>query len=322
VPKTSRIMVCLVLALVVCGMVFGSAEAAKKPAFMLIGGGSSGGTYLVVANLLAQLLTKNSDIRVTAQATTGGGQNVMLMGKKDMEMGIIDCLTALQAKRGEGQFEGRQNDKVRAICGIYAAYAHQLVRSDAGISSMSDLIGRRLVVGGPASGTDVQTRAIYSAHGIDYSDISPQFLGISEGVDQIRNKLADGITAYVPYPFSSFVELTITNQGKLISLDKDAIERLTSGETPFAAGVIPAKTYTNQPEDIYTVGNTVMLAVRDDVDEEIVYEFTKCIFENLDWLRDQHHAFTTLTLENAANGLSVPVHPGAARYYKEVGIIK
>jgi TRAP transporter TAXI family solute receptor len=294
---------------------------AAKPKFMVIGGGSSGGTFQIVANLFAQVLAKESGIKVTAQSTTGAGQNIILMGRGEIEMGIVDSLSAMAAAKGDAQFKDKPNKEVRALTLIYTQTFHQLVRTDAGINSMADLPGRSLVVGGPASGTELQTRAVYEAHGITYDKIKPQFLGINEGVDLLRNRMADGETAVVPYPFSTFTELTITNQGKLIPLDENAIGKLTVKGSPFIPVSIPAKTYSNQNEAVNTVGNPTVLAIDAKISDELAYEFTKAFWTNIQWLKDQHNAFKILGIKDAASA-PIPLHPGAAKYYKEVGVLQ
>ncbi|WP_268966475.1 TAXI family TRAP transporter solute-binding subunit [Oceanidesulfovibrio marinus] len=320
-----RTVVALAMAALICSGLstpfLSEAHAADAPKFMTIGGGSSGGTFQVVANLFAQVLSKESGIKVTAQSTTGAGQNIILMGRKDLEMGIVDSLTNQKAVNGEDQFKQHPNKDVRAISLVYTQAFHQLVRTGEDINKMSDLVGRTLVVGGPASGTELQTKTIYAAHGITYDDIKPQFLGINEGLDLLRNRQADGETAVVPYPFSTFTELTITNQGKLISLDEDAIAKLTTPGSPFVRLTIPAEVYSNQKEPIHTVGNPTVLAIDAGVSDDLAYTFTKAFWENIDWLKEQHHAFKNLTLEDAASA-PIPLHPGAARYYKEVGVLK
>lgn len=296
----------------------------EMPQFLVVGGGSTGGVFFGVASGFAQLFTNETTIRATAQTTTGGGQNIQLLANKEIEMAIADNQIMKQAFNGEESFDGKAVKEIRAICNIYPTYFQQLVHVDSNISTMADLKGKRLVVGGPGSGTENATRMVYDAHGYDYvngTDIVPEYLGIASGAEKMQNKQTDGMTSITPYPFASFTELTMTGHGKLISLDAKAIEILTSGDTPYMPGIIPAGAYKNQDSDIETVMMQTALITREDMDEDVIYELTKMIFDNLDYLVQQNNAFKDLTLENAAQGITIPLHPGAERYFKEKGVL-
>lgn len=327
--KMRKTTVATIFCLVVSVLLWQPALHAAKveyPRFMLIGGGSTGGTFIGVAGGFAQLFSKKTSIQANAQSTTGGGQNIILMEKKEFDFGIVDGFTLKQAVSGEEQFKGKaQADKLRAICSIYPTYFQQMVRLQANINAMDGLKGRKLVVGGPASGTEIVTREVYKAHGYDYvsrKDIQPEYLGVDTGMEQMRNNQVDGITSISNIPFASYVEMILINKGKLISLHPDAIKKLAVPGSPFVQTKIPAGTYKNQTEDIHTVLVQTQLTARADLKEDLVYELTKLIFENLDFMTQQHSAFKFLTLETATKGLSAPLHPGAARYYKEKGILK
>jgi len=303
---------------------FVSEKTAQWPDFLTVGGGSTGGVFFSAASGIAQLIATQTDCTATAQTTTGGGQNIQLMGKGELEFGIADATVCKEAFEGLATFEGKPNTDIRVIAAIYPAYFQQAVRVGSGIESMNDLLGKRMVVGGPGSGTENSTRKVYTAHGYDYSDkndLTPEYLGISEGVEKIQNKQADGISAITPFPFSSFTEITMTDEAKLISLTDEGIAKLTEEGSPFVAGVIPAGTYSNQKEDIRTVYHAACLIANADLDEEMVYELTKMMFENTDYLITQHNCFASLNLKDAVTGLTIPLHPGAERYYKEQGVL-
>jgi TRAP transporter TAXI family solute receptor len=329
--KMKKMAVATILGLAMSALMWQATSfAAAKvefPKFMLVGGGSTGGTFIGVAGGFAQLFSKKTTSQANAQSTTGGGQNIILMEKKEFDFGIVDGFTLKQAISGEEQFKGKaQADKLRAICSIYPTYFQQMVRMQANINTMNDLKGHKLVVGGPASGTEIVTREVYKAHGYDYvtrRDILPEYLGVDAGMEQMRNNQVDGITSISNIPFGTYVELILINKGKIISLNADAIKKLSGAPgSAFVQTKIPAGTYKNQNEDIETVLVQTQLTTRTDLKEDLVYEITKIIFENLDFLKQQHSAFKFLSLATATKGLSAPLHPGALKYYKEKGIVK
>lgn len=294
------------------------------PKFILIGGGSTGGVFFSAASGFAQLISENTPTKASAQTTTGGGQNIQLLANKEIDLAIADNLVVKHAYEGIESFDGQKVNTIRAICNIYPSYFQQVVRVGSGIETMDEIRGHNMVVGGPGSGTEIATRMVYTAHDIDYtnsSDIRPEFLGISAGVEKIQNQQADGMTSITPFPFSSFVELTMTNSAKLISLDDVAIQKLTEEGSPYMAGIIPAETYQNQDVDVSTIYMRTLLITTEDMDEGIVYEITKLIYENLEYLNIQHSCFQHMELVSAADGISIPLHPGAERYYKEIGIL-
>ena len=319
-------ILCLVVSVFVWQPTLFAAAKVEYPKFLLIGGGSTGGTFIGVAGGFAQLFSKKTSSQANAQSTTGGGQNIILMEKKEFDFGIVDGFTLKQAIAGEEQFKGKaQADKLRTICSIYPTYFQQMVRLQAGINSMEGLKGHKLVVGGPSSGTEIVTREVYKAHGYDYitrKDILPEYLGVDAGMEQMRNNQVDGITSISNIPFGSYVELILVNKGKIISLSSEAIRKLSAPGSAFVQTKIPAGTYKNQNEDVETVLVQTQLTTRADLKEDLVYEITKLIFENLDFLKQQHNAFKFLSMGTATKGLSAPLHPGAAKYYKEKGIMK
>jgi TRAP transporter TAXI family solute receptor len=330
------LVIVLVLSLVACGnsapqqsntTANNNTAEVKMPEFLTVGGGSTGGVFFGAASGIAQLFSTKTSIKASAQTTTGGGQNIQLMAKKELDLAIADNLISMQAYNGEESFKDKASKDIRAICSIYDTYFQQAVRPDSEINTVADIKGKTMVVGGPGSGTENATRLVYKAHDVDYvnnkSIIKAEWLGIAEGTEKLKNKQADGITSITPYPFASFVELFLTGDGKLISLDPEAIKKLTSGESPYLEATIPAGTYKGQDIDIQTVKMKTMIIVRADLPDDVVYELTKLIMENKDYLVQQNKsAFGTMTPEAAVEGLTIPQHPGAVKYFKEKGVLK
>jgi TRAP transporter TAXI family solute receptor len=182
-----------------------------------------------------------------------------------------------------------------------------------------------MIVGGPASGTENATRIVYAAHGYDYidkQDVVPDWLGVAAGQEKMQNEQADGMTSISPYPYSVYTEMTMTDVGKLISLNDDAIVKLCEGDSPYAPGTIPAGTYKHQDKDVKTIVMQTILIAKGDLADDLVYELTKLIFENREYLLSQNNAFGYMDINTAAQGITIPLHPGAERYYREAGVLK
>ena len=294
------------------------------PEFLTVGGGSTGGIFFSAAAGIAQLISDKTDSTATAQTTTGGGQNVQLMKAGEMEMGIADATVCYEAFNGEGDFDTPISN-IRAIGVLYNSYYQEVISTSSKAKDMTELAGCTVVVGGAGSGTENSARKVLAAHGYDYvdkKDVKPEFVGISEGSELIQNKQADAMNCISSFPFSSFVELTMTDTVKLVSLEDQAIKSLTGTYPQFLEGIIPKGTYQNQDEDVKTIYQGTFLICKEEMDEELVYQITKMMFENKDYLVNQHNCFNELNLETATDGMTIPLHPGAERYYREMGVIK
>ncbi len=301
-------------------------ETVEFPKFLTVGGGSTGGVFFSAAAGIAQMITNNTGCTATAQTTTGGGQNILLMHDGEMELAIADNYVVQQAYNGEGDFAGLKHENLRAIGMVYTSYFQQAVTNASGIKSLKDVAGKTMVVGGPSSGTEIANFSVFAAHGMDYHAdknlLQAEWLGVSSGIELIQNGQADGISSISPPPFSSFVELFMTVPCQLISLDDDAIENLTAGDSPYQKGVIPAGTYEGQKEDVNTIYMSVLLVCDESLDDDVVYEITKMMYEKKDYLISQHTCFNEVNLEIGSHGITIPLHPGAERYYSEQNVLE
>lgn len=218
------------------------AVVAEWPDFLTVGGGSTGGVFFSAAAGIAQLLSSETDTTATAQTTTGGSQNIQLIANGEMELGIAAADACYQAWNGIGSYE-KPLQEMNVICAIYSSYYQHVVRNDSKAQSFEEMAGSTQVVGGSGSGTEVSARAVLGAYGYDYlerKDLKAEFLGISEGVEKIQNKQADGMNSITPYPFSSFVELTMTDNAHLISINDEALDKLVNAEgSVYMKGIIP-----------------------------------------------------------------------------------
>lgn len=291
----------------------------------IIGGGSSGGTYNAVSSVFAQFLSKAGVAKFTAQATTGSGQNVAFIENKSIEFGLVNASTCKDAIEGKGLFDGKACEDLRAVCMVYPGVFQQFVSTSSGINTVEDLFGKKLSIGGPGSGDVVAAEEVYGAFGMTFDDFEPQYLGSGEGAESMKDGHVDGAIGIAQIPFSAFVELTAKaiDKAKIIPLSDAAIEKLTAGaDAKYFPYTVPANSYGNQPEEIKTVANGQLFVTAEDMDEELVYEITKTIFEGIEELKTYHNALTTMNAEDAVQVSGVKLHPGAERYFKEIGIIK
>ena len=295
------------------------------PDFITIGGGGSSATFYAVATAVANLISENSSCAATGSATNGGTNNMQLLSAGEIEMGMADQYTAMQAYQGNGDFAGNALGGLRAIAVIYRGYFAIEAVPASGITTWEDLAGKRVCVGMASSGTETVTREVFGAMGYDYvnaSDIVAEYVGASSGTDLLRNGQADAMTFFAPIPDSSQTELVLTTGAYPISLSDESIARLTEEGSAFTADIIPAGTYTSQAEDVKTVYTPMVLWCTEEMDEEVAYEITRLIYENLETLALSHNVFGNITDENIVAGISIPLHDGAQRFYTEKGLIQ
>ena len=285
---------------------------------------SSSGTVYAIGAALANLWSEKIDgVQASAEASNGGVQNLGLMSTGDAQVSVAVTSIITEQKQGINSFEGRTYDGVRILSALYANYNQVVVDSASGINSLSDIKGKRFAPGAPGSTPEVETRVHLEAAGIQYpDDISAQFVGFTEAVDLIRNKQMDGAWIQAGLPTSAVSEMCSTAGGKLISMDEGLIDKLTEQYSWYNKATIPAGTYDGQAEDVLTTSITITLIVDESVPEDIVYQMTKVMWENIDSLKGAHNALKDASLEGAVQNLAdLPLHPGAERYYKEMGVI-
>ncbi|WP_353186868.1 TAXI family TRAP transporter solute-binding subunit, partial [Bosea sp. (in: a-proteobacteria)] len=195
----------------------------------------------------------------------------------------------------------------------------QIVASkESGIKTLADLKGKRLSVGAPKSGTELNARAILAAAGITYKDLGKiEYLPFAESVELMKNRQLDATLQSAGLGVASLRDLATSVEINVVEVPKAVIDK---AGPPFISAPIPANTYTGQTSDVNTAAVVNYLVTHEGVKEELVYQMTKNVFENLGELAASHAAGKEIKLEKALDGMPVPLHPGAARYLKEKGL--
>ena len=292
-----------------------------------IGGGATGGTFNAMGNVFTQFFNDGEKYgQFSATATTGGVQNVMFMQNGTCDFGIVGQSVFVQAVDGTDAFaETGAYEDLKIIAPLYSAIFQQFVGSP-DIKTEDDLRGKRLVVGGPGSGDVAILETLYGIMGMEFDkDFEAQYLGTNEGVEAMKDGHADGAMAQTQLPFGAFLELTNAEKAWLIPLKESTIEAMCdSGEhtyPSFFPSVIPANTYKTQPEDLPTFATGTYLCCRGDLSEELIYELTKYMWENIEDLHMLHAAVADLTIDSVKTIADMPIHPGALKYYQEQGVL-
>ncbi|MCE8017666.1 TAXI family TRAP transporter solute-binding subunit [Halomonas sp. MCCC 1A17488] len=281
--------------------------------------GGTGGVYYPIGGGFAEIINDHLEgYEASAEVTGASVENMGLIMRGDADLALVLADTAQQAYEGSGDFEGRQIENTRALASVYPNAVQLVVLADSDIESLADLKGKRVSVGAPGSGTELNARALLESNGITYDDITPQRLNFNETADAIRDGDIDAGFWSVGPPTSSILNLAATRDIRLIGLSDEEIANAQEQEPVFAAYQLKAGMYDGMEEPVQTISIPNVLVVNADMDEELAYNLTKVLFERIDDLIAVHPAANDTTIEFTMGSTPVPLHPGAIRYYEEV----
>jgi len=281
--------------------------------------GGTGGVYYPMGGGLAEVINNNVEgYSATAEVTGASVENMGLIALGDADMGLALADTVAQAYTGTGRFEDQQLPMIRGLASMYANMIQIVALEGSGIDSLDDLAGKRVSVGAPGSGTEVNAEAILAANGITYDDIEEQRLNFNETADALANGDIDAGFWSVGAPTSSILNLATTQSIVMIELSEAEMTAAQEAEPLFARTTLTDGTYEGVG-DTMVLGVPNVLAVSSEMSDDLAYEITRAMFENIDDLRAVHPAANQTTVEFTLSATPVPLHSGAIRYYEEIG---
>ncbi len=299
-----------------------AAPQARAQQFINVLTGGTSGVYYPLGVAISKIYgDKIANVKTQVQATKASVENLVLLqrGGGEIAFSLGDSLKAAWEGDEEAGFKSKL-DKLRVIAAIYPNYIQIVATSDSGIKTLADLKGKSLSVGAPKSGTELNSRAILKAAGMDYKDIGKvEYLPFAESVDLMKNRQLSATLQSAGLGVASLKDLSNSSEITVVSVPKAVVDKIGP---PFVAATIPAGTYKGQDQDVPTAAVVNYLVTSSAVSDELAYQMTKLIFENLPELANAHAAGREIKLENAAAGSPAPLHPGAARYYTEKGVLK
>lgn len=315
----------MVLSLVACGDKTTDeqgGEASGKDAYLSLGTGGVTGTYYPLGGAFANIITNNIDgYTCTAESTGGAVENAWLLARGEIDIGFVDALDLYQAQHAEGDFSDGSASGVKGIVCIYDEVV-QLVSCDPSITSIEDLRGKKVAVGSAGSGTEVMARSLLALYDMSYDDIEEDFLGFGDASNGLKDKTLDAAIIWAGMPTSGLLELGAQNDFYMIDIPSEKINELKESQ-PFCVEVaVNNTTYSAMKNTATTIAIPAALGVREDLDEDLVYNFLSYLFDNLDKVAEAHAQGANLSLETALLGLDTDnLHPGAVKFYTEKGIL-
>lgn len=295
---------------------------ARAEQFINILTGGTSGVYYPIGVALSKIYgEKIADTRTQVQATKASVENLNLLqtGKGELALALGDAVKFAWDGNEEAGFKAPLT-KLRGIAAVYPNYIQIAATGESGVKTLADLKGKSLSVGAPKSGTELNARAILTAAGLSYADLSKtEYLPFAESVELLKNRQLDATLQSAGLGVASIKDLATSLPTTIVAVPADVVEKIGA---PYIAVTIPAGTYEGQTEAVPTAAVVNFLITHEDVAEETAYQMTKLMFENLGELTAAHNAAKAIKLESALNGMPVPLHPGAERFYREAGILK
>lgn len=295
--------------------------------FVTIGTGGVTGVYYPTGGAISRMINLQKDvyqIKATVESTPGSVYNINAVISGDLDFGITQSDRQYQAYHGLAEWAdiGKQED-LRAIFSIHPESITLIVSEESGINSLADLKGKRINLGNPGSGQLQNSRDILKTIGLDEKDFNAEFVKAVEAPGLLQDERIDAFFYTVGHPNGNIKESTSGRiKVKIIPITGPEIDKMLEEFPYYAKSVISKEFYPNSlnEEDINTIGVKATFITSVNVNEKIVYAMTKEVFENLEEFKKLHPAYKVLTKENMMAGLSAPIHEGASRYFKEIGL--
>ena len=314
----------VILCLAVIGCVSFDAWSQEKPKIyrLVIGTGGIAGSYYPLGGAMARIWTQNlPNISVSAQATGASIENTKLMENGEIELGLTQNDLAEYAAKKQYMFD-KEYKSLRAVATLFPEHIQIFVYKNSSIKTIADLSSNRVSVGSQGSGTLANCQQIFELFGVSFKDIKRFYLTNVDAVDRMKDGLLDAVFVTTSAPNAAFQDLALSKDVKLLSFTDDEIKKIVAKYPFFQKVVLTKGMYKGQTEDVTTVAVLAVLIARNDLDEQVVYNLTKTLWEKKDDLAVMMVKAKEMDPNNPVKGITIPLHPGAERYYKEIGKLK
>ncbi|MDR0376632.1 MAG: TAXI family TRAP transporter solute-binding subunit [Spirochaetaceae bacterium] len=284
--------------------------------------GGNTGTYYAYGSAVGQILNEKTGIPITIQSTGASKANIQLIAAGEVELAIVQNDVMDYAYRGVDLFNGEKITDFSTMAALYAEVCQVVANPASGIRTIADLKGKNVSVGDAGSGTEFNARQILEVYGITFDDIGKQNLSFGASADALRDNKIDAFFCVAGAPTTAIVELAIGRDIVVLDVD-DAHAAALSQKYPFYTQFpIPAGSYRGQSGEVKTVAVKATFIVSKKLSDDTVYNLTKNLFENRQAIATAHVKGAELSAEYAVSGISVVFHPGAEKYFREIGALK
>lgn len=326
-----RLFFVFFLCLLVCSQICLSQVRGTKTR-LILATATTGGTYypvgVAIATLTTTQLEKTDGILMTAITSAGSGENIQLLKNREADLAIIQSLNGEMARQGKGRYEDDPQPYLRSISVLWENVEHFVILekfSDSGdMSDLKNIRKKHFSIGRRGSGTEISGREILKSLGYSpEKDFRLSFLGYASSANALQNGRIVGMNIPAGPPASAitqaYASIGVKNL-RILEFTEDQLRSVNAVYPVWKRCVIPSGTYPGQKEVIQTISQPNILVTHKDLSDEVVYKIVKTMYENLDYLKKIHQATRVMSLDSAFTGLSIPLHPGALRYYEEMGL--
>ena len=324
------------IGLILAAALFSVAIPADELRFFRIGTGGVAGTYYPIGGIIANAISNPPGARpceqggscgpaglvVIAQSANGSVANVHGIRRGSLESAFVQSDIAYWAYTGTGKFNGdKPIRKLRSIANLYPESIHIVVRKNSGIREVTDLIGKRVSLDEPGSGTLIDAELVLREYGISKQDIEVEYIKPDLAIKRIRDNKLDAFFIVAGYPARAITDLASDTGVRLLPIDGPPARRLINRYQFFAHDEIPADAYPGV-DRVDTVSVGAQWLVASSIESELVYQITKTLWNDSSrkLLDNGHSKGRSIRLDTALDGIAVPLHPGAKRYYDEIGM--
>lgn len=305
---------------------FSNAEAARR--FVTIGTAGLSGVYYPVGGAICRVVNRGKSehgITCSVQSTGGSIENLNSVRNGDVDLAFAQSDWQANAYLGTGVFTDQgPNKELRSVMSLHGEAMTLVARTDSGIKTLDDLKGKRVNIGNPGSGMRATMEEVMRAKGWDMSIFAlASELRSSEQAQKLCDNQIDAFIFATGHPNGSVQEVTATCDTRIIDFTGPAIDQLIKDHSYYAKASIPGGMYPGTPNDVQTFGVRATLVASANVEDDVIYQLVKAVFENFDKFKTAHPILSTLNKEHMiSRGLTAPLHEGAKRYYREVGLLK
>jgi TRAP transporter TAXI family solute receptor len=322
--KKIALLVAVVFALSLFVSIGPVAEAKRR--FVSIASGWVTGAYYPMAGAISRIAYKHlkeKGIKVTAESSGASVANAKLIGEGDTDFAILQNDIANYAHNGMQPMFDSPIKKLLGVCTLFPEHIQLVARKDANINGIADLKGKRVAIGPVGSGTRENAKQILEAWGMTVDDLGKaEQLKASQAADYIKDGRLDAAFFTVAVGAAVILDTALMVEVNIVPVVGSNVDKLIAKYPFYAKQVVPAGTYKGNDQDVPSVSVMAMLSARSDLEDEIVYSIVKAVYSDLPQLRKAHAKFKEISVEKALIGMSVPLHPGAEKYFKEAGVIK
>ena len=318
-----KLMTVLALALVLV-LVLGACAGGGggQEVRMIMATGGTAGTYYPLGGAMAGVITNHTDLHVTINASGASADNIQQIGAGDAHIALAQNDVMYYAFTGTSIWAERPPvTNIATLMTLYPETVQIVVLADSGIYSVADLAGRRVSVGDVGSGVNANATQVLAAHGLTMSDINEFNLGFGSSADAMRDGMIDAFFVTAATPNTAIQELSVSRDIRLLNIADDVIAALIADYPFYVRVVVDSSDYAWLAEPVVTVAVQATLIASTDMDEQHAFDIVRSLIENAAEVEQGHARGAYITAENAVQSISVPFHPGAERFFREIGAL-